>query len=406
MARSCGPVTLGARLSELETNADGEVTHWSAEHDGYVALTPPVLHRRSVRLASQDRRIEIVDCLETTGRHAFRLAFHFGPDIQARMVDRTVELTWSSGASKRRATLSLPDGPSWSLARGGTDPVLGWYSPRFGEKQPTWAVIGEGACSGTGCDTLATVLQFDSVGAVPSDGRLSHRGIFSALACSYRSVAQLPELAGTGLVSPCFRGAAGHGLPSRLVEGTGEGGVTSIPRPGVLLDRDGTIIVDHGYVGSVDRVELIDGAAGGHRPAESGRGTGGGRDQPGRGRPRALRHIATSKRSTATLLVSLADCGAHIDAFFYCPYHPEGTVAEFARASIDRKPMPGMARAAAEALNLDLTSSWVVGDRPEDIGLAEAVGAFAVHVGPDATVARACGHSRISSRPRTSSLNG
>ena len=31
-------------------------------------------------------------------------------------------------------------------------------------------------------------------------------------------------------------------------------------RPGVLLDRDGTIIVDHGYVGSVDRVEFIDGA--------------------------------------------------------------------------------------------------------------------------------------------------
>ena len=151
-------------LSELETNADGEVTYWSAEHDGYGVLTPPVLHRRSVRLASQDRRIEIVDCLETTGRHAFRLAFHFGPDIHARLVESTIELTWSSGASTRSATLSLPDGPSWSLARGGTDPVLGWYSSRFGEKQPTWAVIGEGACSGTGSDTLATVLQFDSVG--------------------------------------------------------------------------------------------------------------------------------------------------------------------------------------------------------------------------------------------------
>ena len=29
-------------------------------------------------------------------------------------------------------------------------------------------------------------------------------------------------------------------------------------RPGILLDRDGTIIVDHGYVGSVDRVEFIE----------------------------------------------------------------------------------------------------------------------------------------------------
>jgi len=40
-----------------------------------------------------------------------------------------------------------------------------------------------------------------------------------------------------------------------------------------------------------------------------------------------------------------------------------------------------MARAAEAALNLDLAASWVVGDRPEDIGLAEAVGASAIYVG-------------------------
>jgi D-sedoheptulose 7-phosphate isomerase/D-glycero-D-manno-heptose 1,7-bisphosphate phosphatase len=41
-----------------------------------------------------------------------------------------------------------------------------------------------------------------------------------------------------------------------------------------------------------------------------------------------------------------------------------------------------MARAAAEALNLDLTSSWMVGDRAEDMGLAKAVGASAIYLGP------------------------
>ena len=41
-----------------------------------------------------------------------------------------------------------------------------------------------------------------------------------------------------------------------------------------------------------------------------------------------------------------------------------------------------MAKAAETALNLDLTASWVVGDRPEDIGLAQAIGASAVYVGP------------------------
>ena len=79
----------------------------------------------------------------------------------------------------------------------------------------------------------------------------------------------------------------------------------------------------------------------------------------------------------------LAEHGAHIDLFLYCPYHPAGVVAAFARTSEDRKPRPGMAQAAEAALNLDLAASWVVGDRPEDIGLAEAVGASAIYVGPD-----------------------
>ena len=151
-----------SRLIELETDTDGEVTAWSAEHDGYRALTPPLRHRRSVRMKSRLRRVEFIDCLETTGGHAFRLAFHLGPDIRARMVGHSVDLIWSEGMSTRSATLSLPNGPSWSLSRGATDPILGWYSSRFGEKQPAWSLVGEGACSGTGSDTFTTVLQFHS----------------------------------------------------------------------------------------------------------------------------------------------------------------------------------------------------------------------------------------------------
>ncbi len=151
-----------SRLIELETDADGDVIAWSAEHDGYRALIPPLRHHRSVRLASRLRSIEIVDCLETTGEHLFRLAFHLGPDIHARRNGPGVDLTWSEGACTRSATLSLPNGPSWSLSRGATDPILGWYSSRFGEMQPTWTLIGEGACSGGGSDTFRTVLQFHS----------------------------------------------------------------------------------------------------------------------------------------------------------------------------------------------------------------------------------------------------
>jgi hypothetical protein len=50
----------------------------------------------------------------------------------------------------------------WSLLRGESDPVLGWHSSRFGQKQPAWAVVGEGACTHAAVDTYTTVLQFHS----------------------------------------------------------------------------------------------------------------------------------------------------------------------------------------------------------------------------------------------------
>ena len=160
-------------------------------------------------------------------------------------------------------------------------------------------------------------------------------------------------------------------------------------RPGILLDRDGTIIVDHGYVGSVDRVEFIDGA-----PEAIARFNRAGipvavvTNQAGVAR--GLYGIDDVARVHQHIAEHLAEHGAHIDLFLYCPYHPEGVVEAFARTSEDRKPRPGMAKAAEAALNLDLTASWVVGDRPEDIGLAEAVGASAIYLGPDALRAPGC----------------
>ena len=152
-------------------------------------------------------------------------------------------------------------------------------------------------------------------------------------------------------------------------------------RAGILLDRDGTIIVDHGYVGSVDRVEFIEGSP--EAIASFNRvGIPVAVVTNQAGVARGLYAIDDVARVHRYIADRLAERGAQIDLFVYCPYHPEGVVEAFARASEDRKPAPGMAKAAGTALNLDLTASWVVGDRPEDIGLAEAVGASAVYVGP------------------------
>ncbi|HTU07728.1 MAG TPA: HAD family hydrolase [Trebonia sp.] len=154
-------------------------------------------------------------------------------------------------------------------------------------------------------------------------------------------------------------------------------------RPGILLDRDGTIIVDHGYVGSVDRVDFIEGAPEAIATFNQA------------GIPVA---VVTNQSGVARGLYGtddvalvhdyiaryLAKYGAQIDFFAYCPYHPAGVVDAFARTSEDRKPRPGMAKAVEAALNLDLTASWVIGDRPEDVGLAEAIGASAVYLGSGA----------------------
>jgi D-sedoheptulose 7-phosphate isomerase/D-glycero-D-manno-heptose 1,7-bisphosphate phosphatase len=145
-------------------------------------------------------------------------------------------------------------------------------------------------------------------------------------------------------------------------------------RRGVLLDRDGTIIVDRGYVGAVEDVEFLDGAVESIARLNAA------------GIPVA---VVTNQAGVARGLYDLADVdlvhkhmsaemallGAHVDAWFFCPYHPEGVVPPFARVSSDRKPAPGMALAAAAALDLDLAASWVVGDLDSDVGLARAVGA-------------------------------
>lgn len=64
---------------------------------------------------------------------------------------------------------------------------------------------------------------------------------------------------------------------------------------------------------------------------------------------------------------------AHIDAFFYCPHHPEGSVEEFRKICDCRKPKPGMVLQAEKKLNLDLPHSYVVGDHLSDIMLRESI---------------------------------
>jgi histidinol-phosphate phosphatase family protein len=166
----------------------------------------------------------------------------------------------------------------------------------------------------------------------------------------------------------------------RDTQGLNGSGDARESRPGVLLDRDGTIIVDSGYVGSIDRVEFIDGAieaiaalnAAGIPVAVVTNQAGVARGYYG---------VEDVHAVHAHIENELARRGAHVDLWLYCPYHPDGVVPGFAQVSEDRKPAPGMALAAAEVLDLDLTASWVVGDRSADVSLARAVGARPLFIG-------------------------
>jgi len=68
----------------------------------------------------------------------------------------------------------------------------------------------------------------------------------------------------------------------------------------------------------------------------------------------------------------LAGKGAHIDAFYYCPHHPEGTVKAFAMACSCRKPRTGMLEQAVREWPIDVSRSFFIGDNEADMAAAAA----------------------------------
>lgn len=70
----------------------------------------------------------------------------------------------------------------------------------------------------------------------------------------------------------------------------------------------------------------------------------------------------------------LAQFGAHIDRFYYCPHHVKGTLPHYQRECECRKPQPGMIRKGMEELQADPARSFLIGDKPSDLEAAAAAG--------------------------------
>ncbi len=81
----------------------------------------------------------------------------------------------------------------------------------------------------------------------------------------------------------------------------------------------------------------------------------------------------------------LGEKGAYLDDVFYCPHHPhKGFVGERSEYKIQcecRKPNPGMLFQAAEKYNIELSSSWMVGDNESDMQAGEAAGCKVAFIG-------------------------
>lgn len=146
-------------------------------------------------------------------------------------------------------------------------------------------------------------------------------------------------------------------------------------RPAVFFDRDNTLIVNEGYLGDPAKVVLVEGAAEAVARVRSlGYAVVAFSNQSGVAR--GMFNEDDVHRVNTRLDELLADALPHavIDRHEFCPFHPEGTVAEYAVESDLRKPKPGMIFQAAEKLALDLSRSWVVGDAPRDIESGKAAG--------------------------------
>ncbi|MER8430389.1 HAD-IIIA family hydrolase [Mesorhizobium caraganae] len=148
---------------------------------------------------------------------------------------------------------------------------------------------------------------------------------------------------------------------------------TRCTKPAAFFDRDGVLNVDHGYTGRVEALEFIEGAI---EAVKAARCAG------------YLTVVVTNQAGVAKghydeaaveafhreMNGRMREQGAWIDAFYYCPYHPDAVIEAYRGCHPDRKPEPGMINTAIRDLNIDKSRSFLVGDRETDLEAAKQAG--------------------------------
>ena len=151
-------------------------------------------------------------------------------------------------------------------------------------------------------------------------------------------------------------------------------------RPALFLDRDGVVCVEANYMQRAEDVQLMPDAADVIKSANQ----------------KNIPVILVTNQAgiaygyfgweefinvQAKLLDELSSGGAVIDGVFACPFHEKGIDPWGHPSHPARKPNPGMLIMAAELMGVDLSGSWIVGDRSSDILAGKNAGlAGGVHV--------------------------
>ena len=144
-------------------------------------------------------------------------------------------------------------------------------------------------------------------------------------------------------------------------------------QPAVFFDRDGVLNVDSDYLFEIDKFRWIDGAIEAVKAAnDAGYFAFVITNQSGVAR--GFYQEADIHRLHDWMAEQLVAHDARIDAFEYCPFHPDGVVAPYRRNSERRKPQPGMIVDLLGKFPVDASRSFVIGDRPSDIEAARAAG--------------------------------
>lgn len=144
-------------------------------------------------------------------------------------------------------------------------------------------------------------------------------------------------------------------------------------KPAVFIDRDGTVNEQMGYINHPSRFRLLPGTTEAFRLLNENR---------------VLALIVSNQSGVARgyfpinlvheihalMQRALEEKGARVDGIFFCPHHPRGSVPEYTRSCLCRKPGIGLIEEACKAFDVDLSRSYVVGDRCLDVETAKRAG--------------------------------